>query len=66
MLGGAAHLLSFLGSDTIAGIKCANHYYDEEMAGFSIPATEHYNDDNIPGEENEEDTVVKWITKNSY
>jgi nicotinamide phosphoribosyltransferase len=41
MLGGAAHLLSFLGSDTVAGVKMANHYYDEAMSGFSIPATEH-------------------------
>ncbi len=40
-LGGAAHLLSFLGSDTVEGIRCANHYYDAEMAGFSIPASEH-------------------------
>lgn len=40
-LGGAAHLLSFLGSDTLEGIRMANHYYDCEMAGFSIPASEH-------------------------
>ncbi len=40
-LGGAAHLLSFLGSDTIEGIRMANHFYDSEMAGFSIPASEH-------------------------
>ncbi len=40
-LGGAAHLLSFMGSDTIEGIRMANHYYDCEMAGFSIPASEH-------------------------
>ncbi len=40
-LGGAAHLLSFMGSDTIEGIRLANHYYDCEMAGFSIPASEH-------------------------
>ncbi len=40
-LGGAAHLLSFLGSDSIEGIRLANHYYDCEMAGFSIPAAEH-------------------------
>jgi nicotinamide phosphoribosyltransferase len=40
-LGGAAHLLSFMGSDTIEGIRFANHYYDCEMAGFSIPASEH-------------------------
>jgi nicotinamide phosphoribosyltransferase len=40
-LGGAAHLLSFMGSDTIEGIRMANHYYDCQMAGFSIPAAEH-------------------------
>lgn len=40
-LGGAAHLLSFMGSDTIEGIRFANHYYDCPMAGFSIPAAEH-------------------------
>ncbi|MGI9243535.1 MAG: nicotinate phosphoribosyltransferase [Verrucomicrobiales bacterium] len=40
-LGGAAHLLSFLGSDSIEGIRLANHYYDCGMAGFSIPAAEH-------------------------
>ncbi len=40
-IGGAAHLLSFMGSDTIEGIRMANHYYDCEMAGFSIAAAEH-------------------------
>lgn len=40
-IGGAAHLLSFMGSDTIEGIRFANHYYDCEMAAYSIPATEH-------------------------
>jgi nicotinamide phosphoribosyltransferase len=41
MIGGAAHLVNFLGSDTIAGVWAANKYYNHEMAGFSIPATEH-------------------------
>jgi nicotinamide phosphoribosyltransferase len=40
-IAGAAHLLSFLGSDTVSGIEMANHYYHDDMAGFSIPATEH-------------------------
>jgi len=62
MLGGAAHLLSFLGSDTVAGIKMANHYYDEKMSGFSIPATEH-STMTIFGEEHEEETVIRWVTK---
>ena len=38
---GAAHLVNFLGSDTTAGIMAANFAYNEAMAGFSIPATEH-------------------------
>lgn len=40
-IGGAAHLVNFLGSDTVAGVVCANRYYDAKMAGFSIPAAEH-------------------------
>lgn len=40
-VGGGAHLLSFLGSDTVEGIRWLNHYYDCDMAGFSIPASEH-------------------------
>jgi len=41
MIGGAAHLVNFMGSDTIAGILMANEYYNIPMAGFSIPAAEH-------------------------
>jgi nicotinamide phosphoribosyltransferase len=41
MIGGAAHLVNFMGSDTVAGVWCANKYYNCEMAGFSIPAAEH-------------------------
>jgi len=63
MLGGAAHLAAgFLGSDTLAGVMMANHYYDEEMSGFSIPATEH-STMTIFGEENEKQTVIRWVTK---
>jgi len=40
-LGGASHLFNFKGSDTVTGIEFANHYYNEPMAGFSIPAAEH-------------------------
>lgn len=40
-IGGAAHLINFLGSDTVVGIEAANYYYGSEMAGFSIPAAEH-------------------------
>lgn len=41
MLGGAAHLVNFQGSDTVVGVRCANKYYNSKMAGFSIPASEH-------------------------
>lgn len=41
MIGGAAHLVNFMGSDTMAGVWAANKYYNEDMAGFSIPAAEH-------------------------
>ncbi len=40
-IGGAAHLVNFKGSDTLAGILVARDYYSETMAGFSIPAAEH-------------------------
>lgn len=40
-IGGAAHLVNFMGSDTVEGIVTANHYYNEPMAAFSVAATEH-------------------------
>ena len=40
-VGAAAHLLSFQGTDTFAGIMLARDYYAKPMAGFSIPAAEH-------------------------
>lgn len=41
MIGGAAHLINFQGSDTVAGIRMLTQYYRSTMAGFSIPASEH-------------------------
>jgi nicotinamide phosphoribosyltransferase len=41
-IGGAAHLINFLGTDTVAGIKLLEKYYGAaDMPGFSIPASEH-------------------------
>jgi nicotinamide phosphoribosyltransferase len=40
-IGGSAHLVSFMGTDTFQGIRVAKKYYGEAMAGFSIPAAEH-------------------------
>ncbi|HFD11924.1 MAG TPA: nicotinate phosphoribosyltransferase [Crenotrichaceae bacterium] len=40
-IGGAAHLLNFMGTDTISGILALRKYYGADMPGFSIPAAEH-------------------------
>ena len=40
-LGGMAHLVNFMGSDTVEGVLAAKRYYNEPMAAFSIPAAEH-------------------------
>lgn len=40
-LGGCAHLVNFMGTDTVSGLLAAKVYYHEPMAGFSIPAAEH-------------------------
>lgn len=40
-LGGAAHLVNFMGTDTVSGVLAVRKYYGENMAGFSIPAAEH-------------------------
>jgi nicotinamide phosphoribosyltransferase len=40
-LGGMAHLVNFMGTDTLAALVAARRYYDCDVAGFSIPAAEH-------------------------
>jgi nicotinamide phosphoribosyltransferase len=40
-IGGAAHLVNFMGTDTVPGLVLAKRFYNEPMAGFSIPASEH-------------------------
>lgn len=40
-IGGAAHLVNFLGSDTMAALLLHRKFYNCEMSGFSIPAAEH-------------------------
>ena len=41
MVGGMAHLVNFLGTDTVPALSAARRYYNADMAGFSIPAAEH-------------------------
>ncbi|MDA4133346.1 MAG: nicotinamide phosphoribosyltransferase domain-containing protein, partial [Thaumarchaeota archaeon] len=59
-LGGAAHLVSFKGSDTIEGVRFANHYYVHEMAAFSIPAAEH-STMSMWGRDHEEDAYANFV-----
>jgi nicotinamide phosphoribosyltransferase len=40
-IGGAAHLVNFMGTDTIPALQLLRQYYGCPMAGFSIPAAEH-------------------------
>lgn len=40
-IGGMAHLVNFMGTDTVSGLVAAKAYYHEAMAGYSIPAAEH-------------------------
>lgn len=40
-IGGCAHLVNFLGTDTMAALELARKFYGCPMAGHSIPASEH-------------------------
>lgn len=41
-IGGAAHLVNFMGTDTVEGVLNVMEYYNtDNMPGFSIPAAEH-------------------------
>ena len=40
-IGGAAHLVNFMGTDTMSGILHASEFYSAGISGFSIPAAEH-------------------------
>ena len=36
-----AHLVNFMGTDTVEALVAAQRYYHCEMAGYSVPASEH-------------------------
>ena len=40
-IGGLAHLVFFKGTDDVVALRAARDYYDCEMAGYSVVATEH-------------------------
>ena len=41
IIGGAAHLVNFMGSDTVGAVRFLQHYYNGGMTAFSVPASEH-------------------------
>ncbi len=62
-IGGAAHLVNSWGTDTIAGLVCARNVYGADMAGFSIPASEH-STMTAAGEDGELDQMRRFIQMN--
>lgn len=52
-LGAAAHLVNFMGTDTVAGIEFAQKNYNADVCGFSISASEH-------------STMTSWGEENEY
>jgi nicotinamide phosphoribosyltransferase len=63
---GAAHLLSFTGTDTIPAIDWLEHFYfadaEKELIGGSVPATEH-SVMCMGGKDTEADTYRRLITE---
>lgn len=66
LMSGAAHLLSFTGTDTIPAIDFLEKYYmansDKELIGGSVPATEH-SVMSMGSRENEIDTFRRLVTE---
>ena len=52
-IGGMAHLVNFMGTDTVGGIVRAMQSYNSGVCGFSIPAAEH-------------STITSWGKEREY
>jgi len=63
-IGGAAHLVNFMGTDTVTALLYARKYYGADMAGFSIPAMEHSTVTSW-GRENEVDSYRNMLKQNA-
>jgi nicotinamide phosphoribosyltransferase len=62
-IGGAAHLVNFMGTDTVEALLFARRYYNADMAGFSVPAMEHSTVTSW-GREHEVDSYRNMVKKN--
>src|SRR5690606_22019310 len=40
-IGGLAHLVNFVGTDSLSAIVAARRFYNIDMPAFSVPAAEH-------------------------
>lgn len=60
MLGGMAHIVNFMGTDTISSVVGAKRYYNSEVSAFSIPASEH-SISTAWGPENEEGYATNMV-----
>jgi nicotinamide phosphoribosyltransferase len=62
-IGGAAHLVNFMGTDTVTALTFIQEYYNtDNMFGFSIPAAEHSTITSW-GKENEVDAYRNMLTQ---
>jgi nicotinamide phosphoribosyltransferase len=62
-IGGAAHLVNFMGTDTVEALLFARRFYGADMAGFSVPAMEHSTVTSW-GREREVDSYRNMVKKN--
>jgi nicotinamide phosphoribosyltransferase len=63
-IGGAAHLVNFMGTDTVEALVFARRYYAADMAGYSVPAMEHSTVTSW-GREGEVDSYRNMIKQNA-
>lgn len=62
-IGGAAHLVNFMGTDTVEALLFARRYYNADMPAFSVPAMEHSTVTSW-GREREVDSYRNMVKKN--
>lgn len=62
-IGGMGHLVNFKGTDTMWAAREARRLYNEPMAGFSIPASEHSTITSWGGPESEVDAFDNMINQ---
>lgn len=61
-IGGAAHLVHSLGTDTIEGVLYARDHYNAGICGYSVMASEH-STTTIYGKDHEADAYERFLTE---